>query len=178
MPKMTMNFEVRKTNELGGLQVGDTISFHVYADQNESWIEEFQRANSNEVQQLPPADPSSVALLHAATLKTGDLMPDAELLSEDGRTIHFSDFEGKVLSSRSFSHDVLFRYFCPRMNRNFSRTRELLLQQPDAPLNLAISFYFLRSRVRQTRRADAVTRLATAAKLSDHCFLLPLRPTS
>lgn len=47
MPKMTMEFEVRDTNELRGLVVGDPIVFRIKADQNESWIEGIRRTGTN-----------------------------------------------------------------------------------------------------------------------------------
>lgn len=143
MPKMTMEFDVRDTNELHGLLAGDTIVFQVKANQNESWIEGIRRTGSNDVVQAAPADPSSGALLHAALLKPGDMMPDAELLAEDGRTVRLSDFEGKAVAFTFIFTRCPLPDYCPRMNNNFSRARELLLVGADAPSNwqfISISF--------------------------------------
>ena len=38
MPKMTMEFNVRDTNELRGLAAGDAITFKVKATEEDSWI--------------------------------------------------------------------------------------------------------------------------------------------
>jgi hypothetical protein len=102
---------MRNTNELRGLLVGDTITFQVKANQKESWIEGIQRASTNAVAPRPrlPSDPSSSSLLHVAQLQPGDLLPDAELLAEDGRTIKLSEFEGAPLPLLLSSLVVLCR---------------------------------------------------------------------
>lgn len=143
MPKMTMPFEVRNTNELKGLAVGDAIVFTIKADENDSWIEAIRRARPEDMVPAAPADPSSKALLHAAELKVGDVMPDAEIKGESGETLRLSDYAGKALAFTFIFSRCPLPDYCPRMNRNFSEARELLLQDVDAPQNwqfLSISF--------------------------------------
>jgi protein SCO1 len=143
MPKMTMAFNVRDTNELRGLQPGDAITFNVKATEEESWIENIQRASTNDLAPLPPSDPASASLLHVAQMKPGDVLPDAELLAEDGRTIRLSDFQGCALAFTFIFTRCPLPDFCPRMNQHFNRARDLLLQRPSGPTNwqfLSISF--------------------------------------
>jgi protein SCO1/2 len=143
MPKMTMAFNVRNTNELRGLKAGDAISFSVKATEEDSWIENIKLGNTNDLAPLAPADPSSAALLHIAQMKPGDLLPDAELLSEEGRAIKLSEFQGKALAFTFIFTRCPLPDYCPRMNQHFTRARELLLQQPSGPTNwqfLSISF--------------------------------------
>ena len=143
MPKMTMEFELRETNELRGLTVGDTIVFNIRATQEDSWIEGIRRAGTNDVIDASPRDPSSTALLHVATLKAGDKMPDAELLGEDGRPVRFSDFAGKAVAFTFIFTRCPLPNYCPRMSVNFSKARDLLIQNVDGPENwqfLSISF--------------------------------------
>jgi protein SCO1/2 len=143
MPKMTMEFDVRDPGQLKGLAVGDPIVFEIKADQNESWIEGIHRAGTNDLAAVAPADPASVALLHANQLKPGEELPDAELLSEEGRAVRFSDFRGKAVAFTFIFTRCPLPDYCPRMSKNFSRTRELLVQRNDAPSNwqfLSISF--------------------------------------
>ncbi len=143
MPQMTMEFNVRNTNEVRGFQAGDAIAFRVRANQQESWIEDLKRIGTNELTAPLAADPPSATLLHAAQLKPGDLLPDAELLTEDGRTIRFSDFAGQALAFTFIFTRCPMPDFCPRMNQNFSRARELLRNNPAAPAHwqfLSISF--------------------------------------
>jgi protein SCO1/2 len=143
MPKMTMEFDVRDTNELRGLRVGDAITFRVRANQSESWIEGIKKATTNDLAPLPPSDPSSAALLHIAQLKPGDVLPDAEVLTENGRTIKLSEFQGRALAFTFIFTRCPLPDFCPRMNQHFGRARETLLQRPGGPTNwqfLSISF--------------------------------------
>jgi len=143
MPKMTMEFNVRNTNELRGLRPGDAVAFHVKASQEESWIEGLKKIGTNELVHPLPADPPSAALLHVAQLKPGDLMPDAELLGEDGHPVKLSDYKGRALAFTFIFTRCPLPDFCPRMNLNFSRARELLLANESGTTNwqfLSISF--------------------------------------
>lgn len=128
MPKMTMEFDLRDTNELRGLSAGDTIAFKVIATEEESWIEGLRRVSTNEIPQAPVAAPSSASILRASQLKPGELLPDAELLAEDGRALKLSDFEGQALAFTFIFTRCPLPNFCPRMNQNFYRAREVLLQ--------------------------------------------------
>jgi protein SCO1/2 len=143
MPKMTMAFNVRNTNELQGLKVGDAISFKVRATIEESWIEDIHPTTAADLAPAPPSDPSASSLLHVAQMKPGDVLPDAELLAEDGRTIKLSDFQGKALAFTFIFTRCPLPDYCPRMNQNLGRARELLQQKPNGPTNwqfLSISF--------------------------------------
>jgi protein SCO1/2 len=143
MPKMTMTFNVRDTNDLRGLQVGDAITFNVKATGEDSWIENIRRAGTNDLAPLPPSDPSSTSLLHIGQLRPGEMMPDAPLLAEDGRTIRLSEFQGRALAFTFIFTRCPLPDYCPRMNQHFNRARDLLLQRPGGPTNwqfLSISF--------------------------------------
>ncbi len=143
MPKMTMEFEVRDPGELKGLAVGDTIFFQLKADQDQSWVEGIRRAGSNDPASAGPSDPSSMALLHASQLKPGDVLPDAELMSEEGRAVRFSQFRGKAVAFTFIFTRCPLPDYCPRMSKNFGRAREILVERSDAPTNwqfLSISF--------------------------------------
>ena len=144
MPKMTMEFDVRATNELTGLKPGDAITFSVRATEEESWIENIRPATTNDMAPLPPDQSSSpAALLHVAKMKPGDVLPDTDLLAEDGRAIKLSDFKGRALAFTFIFTRCPLPDFCPRMNQHFNRAREILLRQTEGPTNwqfLSISF--------------------------------------
>ena len=143
MPKRTMDFDVRDTNELRGLAVGDTIAFNVRANAEESWIEDIHRATTNDVLAPGPTDPSSATILNAAKLKEGDNFPDAELIAEDGRTVHMSDFAGKAIAFTFIFTRCPLPDYCPRMNQHFRRVREKLLTDQPALTNwqfISVSF--------------------------------------
>lgn len=143
MPKMTMAFNVRDTNELRGLKPGDAITFVVKATDDDSWIEKIRPTTTNDMAPLPPSDPASAALLNIAQMKPGNVLPDAELLAEDGRTIKLSEFKGKALAFTFIFTRCPLPDYCPRMNQHFTRARELLAQRSGGPTNwqfLSISF--------------------------------------
>lgn len=129
MPRMTMEFDVRNTNELRDLQIGDTITFQVVATEEESWIEHIRRASTNAALPSASVEPNAASILHASQLKPGQLLPDVELLAENGRTVKLSDFEGQVLAFTFIFTRCPLPNFCPRMNQNFYRAREILLRE-------------------------------------------------
>ena len=144
MPKMTMEFTVRDTNEFRGLAVGDLVAFRVRATEQESWVEQLHRTEAGASVSTPaPADPATASLISAAQLKQGDPFPDAELLSEDGRPVKFSGFKGAALAFTLIFTRCPLPDFCPRMNQGFRRAREILMERTGAPTNwqfLSISF--------------------------------------
>jgi protein SCO1/2 len=143
MPQMTMESDVRDTNELRGLLAGEAITFEVKATGQESSIEDIPRIHTNEWRAPVSADPTASSLLRIASLKPGEVLPDAEFLAEDERVVKLSDFEGSALAFTFIFTRCPLPDFCPRMNRHFWRARERLLQQRGGPNNwqfLSISF--------------------------------------
>lgn len=142
MPKMTMEFAVKNTNELRGLATGDVITFRVRANETESWVEEI-RPTTGAAPAAVDAGPTPSQVLHAPQLHPGDAVPDFELLSETGAPVRLSDFKGRAVAFTFMFTRCPLPDYCPRMNLNFGRAREILVQRSDAPLNwqfLSISF--------------------------------------
>jgi protein SCO1/2 len=140
MMEMTMDFPVKSTNELAGVSPGDQITFTLVVRTNEDWIENIQRIGR---QALTAAKAASSSDTEIHELKPGDLMPDNELIAENNQRIRFSDFRGRALAFTFFFTRCPLPDFCPRMNRNFSEARNLILSAPGAPTNweiLSISF--------------------------------------
>ena len=184
MPKMTMEFSVRDTNGLRGLSVGDTVTFQVRANEQESWVEAIRRVEAGAPVPTPaPSDPATASLIHAGQLKPGDLFPDAELLSEDGRPVKFSDFRGTALAFTLIFTRCPLPDYCPRMNQQFRQARELLLQRAGTPTNwqfLSISFdpefdtpEVLRNHARRYRHDNPDRWLFAAAPLKVLATLAP-----
>jgi protein SCO1/2 len=137
MAAMTMDFSVRDPNALNALSPGDEITFNLVVSADADWIENIQRTGSS----TAPAPPTWRVV--AAELKPGDELPDCEFTSENGRVVHFSDFRGRAVAFTFFFTSCSLPEFCPRMNRNFSEARMLLLADTNAPANwefLSISF--------------------------------------
>jgi protein SCO1 len=138
MPKMTMELNVRDTNELRGLVLDDEITFRLIATADTHWIENIQRVGH--VASAPELPKTNRIIIE---LRPGDLLPDAAMTAEDGRTIHFSDFRGQAVAFTFIFTRCPLPDFCPRMGGNFARTRELLRAGTNAPANwqlLSLSF--------------------------------------
>lgn len=141
MPAMTMEFNVRNTNELSGISVGDTVTFRLTATEETHWIDQVKKVASptnSVLATTPPITPSQTG-----ELKPGDLLPDYELISETGKAIHFSDFRGKAVAFTFIFTRCPLPDYCPRMGNHFAKARELILANTSAPTNwqfLSISF--------------------------------------
>jgi len=141
MPAMTMEFNVRNTNELNGISVGDTVTFRLTATEETHWIDQVSKvasATNRGAESKPQITPSQIA-----ELRPGDLLPDYELIAETGKAIRFSDFRGKAVAFTFIFTRCPLPDYCPRMGNNFVKTRELILANTSAPTNwqfLSISF--------------------------------------
>jgi len=141
MPAMTMEFNVRDTNELSGIAVGDLVRFRLTATEETHWIDRVSKIASTT--NFAPATKAQISPTQIAELKPGDLLPDSELIAESGRTIRFSDFRGKALAFTFIFTRCPLPDYCPRMGNNLAQTRELILANTHAPTNwqfLSISF--------------------------------------
>jgi protein SCO1/2 len=141
MPAMTMEFNVRDTNELKGIVVGDTVRFRLTATDDTHWIDQILKLASatNNATIETPRRPVG----RTAELKPGDSMPDYELIAEDGKRRRFSDFRGQALAFTFIFTRCPLPDFCPRMGKNFAQARDLTLAATNAPANwqfLSVSF--------------------------------------
>ena len=137
MAAMTMAFPVRDTNALNGLSPGDEITFKLVVSADDDWIEDIQRTGTTNALVSPAWH------VVPAELNVGDELPDAEFTSETGQPVRFSDFRGRAVAFTFFFTSCPLPDFCPRMNKNFSEARTLLLADTNAPANwqlLSISF--------------------------------------
>ena len=141
MPAMTMEFNMRDTNELGGLRTGDAITFRLTVTDGTHWIDMVRKTG---VTTNDAADPSHrLTAPKIRELKPGDLLPDCKLLAENGKPIYFSDFRGKAIAFTFFFTRCPLPDYCPRMGNNFAKARELVRATEHAPTNwlcLSISF--------------------------------------
>ncbi|MDB6040344.1 MAG: electron transport protein SCO1/SenC [Verrucomicrobiales bacterium] len=124
MPQMTMEFTVLDSEELNGISPGDEISFHLIVTDESHWIDTIRPLKSSPGKTSQPWDPTAVN--QSIALKPGQTMPDHEFLSEDGKTLRFSDFRGKVVAFTFIFSRCPLPDFCPRMSKNFEQARALL----------------------------------------------------
>ena len=144
MPKMTMTFTVRQTNELRGLSEGDSVSFRLVATETDHWIDSLRPFGSaSAAVPAPPVAGVGVSDAVSAHLHSGDLLPAFTFTDDEGHAGNLTDYRGRAVAFTFVFTRCPLPDFCPRMSRHFSRARELLLARPEAPTNwqfLSISF--------------------------------------
>lgn len=140
MPAMTMDFPVKDTNELAGISPSDEISFKLVVRENGDWVEGVHFI-AHRVENV--TNNTYVFHVPSAELEPGDLLPDYEFTTENGGKIRFSAFRGQVVAFTFFFTSCPLPDYCPRMSKNFSEARKLILAITNAPANwqlLSISF--------------------------------------
>ena len=157
-----MDFPVDDSDELKDLGPGDKITFTLNVTQDRDWVSNIRRighTNSSMTGTMTMDDTG------VPKLKPGDTVPDGELIAEDGRHIHLSDFRGKAVALTFFFTRCPLPNYCPLMNRNFSQTRDSLLADSTGPTNwefLSISFD---SEFRPTNKPFQLRRLLPSQQL-------------
>lgn len=121
MGAMTMGFDVLDFSETKGLQPGDVLSFRLCVAGNRAWIEHIMKTGARAAPLITTAPPEATRELGA-----GDLMPDAELVDQSGKKIHFLDFRGSALVVTFIYTGCPLPTYCPLMNRNFEAAQNLL----------------------------------------------------
>src|ERR1700685_1756753 len=122
MPAMTMPFDIKDTNELRGIHVGDTISFQLNVLSTDAWIEHLTNLNV----------PSALPQLSAASglrvvrdvdpLAVGDLLPEYHFTNQLGQAISTKDFLGQPFAFTFFFTRCPYPTFCPLLSSNFEAT--------------------------------------------------------
>jgi protein SCO1/2 len=139
MPAMTMPFDVRDTNELTGLEAGNSVSFRMIVTDTDGWIDHIVKTGTA-TNTLPEG-------LHRVRdvepLNEGDLLPEYQFINQFGKVFNTADFKGKALAITFLFTRCPFPTFCPFLSNSFGDTQKKLLAMNNAPTNwhlLAISF--------------------------------------
>ena len=142
MPAMTMPFEVRNTNELRGLQAGDTIRFQMVVTDNDAWIEHVTKLTAARATGLP-SRPAFRLARDVDPLQVGDMLPDYHFTNELSQAVSTKQLKGQAFAFTFFFTRCPYPTFCPLMSGNFEAAEKKLLAMPNAPTNwhlFSISF--------------------------------------
>lgn len=142
MAAMTMPFDVRDTNELAGLEAGDTVSFRMMVTDTDGWIDQITRLNVTRSNILPTTGPFRF-VRDVDPLNIGDPLPEYHFTNQLGQAVSLSQFRGQALAITFIFTRCPFPTFCPLMAGNFEKVQQQLLATPNAPTNwhlLTISF--------------------------------------
>lgn len=120
MPSMAMPFEVRNEQEIAKLAIGNAISFRLNVTQRDSWIDQVQKIDLDQVH-LPSVMPPLVQTTDfSPRLHEGDRIPDFQLVNQDGQPITQEAFRGHPLVLTFVFTRCPIPNFCPLMSRNFA----------------------------------------------------------
>ena len=143
MEAMTMDFDVKKTNELARIKVGDQIKADMVVTEDDGWLENIVRTGEAPVAVTGDTNQGiSFSKSRDVELSVGDPIPDYAFVNEEGKPIRFSDFKGQALGITFIFTRCPFPTFCPRMTSNFEKVAADLAK-PGGPTNwhlLSISF--------------------------------------
>lgn len=123
MEAMTMLLDVRPTNALTGIQIGDQFTFRLLTTDTDAWIDNLKRTGLN-ISQPQSLDADSVVV--DEELKPGDPLPDCVLTNQLGRPIRLSEFRGRALAFTFIFTRCPLPTYCPRMNNNLAAAQKAL----------------------------------------------------
>src|SRR5438477_5088509 len=123
MPGMTMEFKIKNDADLEIMKPGDQITGTLVVADISSWVEITSIAEGGA--QLTP---TSVV---PGEPKPGDAIPDFQLLNQDGRPIHLSQYLGKALALTFVYTRCPQPDQCTLMSNNFAAIDRQLQPQPD-----------------------------------------------
>ncbi|MGA1238670.1 MAG: SCO family protein [Limisphaerales bacterium] len=142
MMAMTMPFEVRDTNEMVGVEVGDRLVFRMKVTQTDGWIEGLEKVGHDPT--VAPElrkGPRVVPLVDP--LYVGDVVPDCTLTNQFGEPFQLHSLRGQVVGLTFFFTRCPYPTFCPRTTAQFGEVAEALAQDATGMTNwhlLQISF--------------------------------------
>lgn len=125
MMAMTMPFEVRDTNEMAGVEVGDQLVFRMRVTQTDGWIEGLEKVGHDPT--VAPElrkGPRVVPLVDPLYL--GDMVPDCTLTNQFGEGFQLHSLRGQVVGLTFFFTRCPYPTFCPRTTAQFGEVAEVL----------------------------------------------------
>jgi protein SCO1/2 len=138
MDAMTMNFDVRDTNELTSLAAGDTVSFRMTVTDTDGWIDQIKKLGSApvDVATTKPSLPPGIRILRDVDpLSVGDALPDYRFTNQLGQPVNLAQFRGQALAFTFIFTRCPFPTFCPLMSNNFRAVQDALAKMPNTPTN-------------------------------------------
>jgi len=122
MAAMTMPYQVAPGVDLSGVEPGDRIEARVVVKPDEQyWLDRITVADSTHREKVAK---------ETKQLYPGEVVPDVELLSQDGKTIRLSDFRGKTVLLTFIYTRCPMPNFCPRLSSLFASVDRELGKDP------------------------------------------------
>ena len=123
MDAMVMPYKIKDSAQFQKLNVGDSISAEVVVQGHDYWLE-----NVKFVTPAAAAPPKSASAVHIPA--EGELVPDFELINQNGRHIRLAQYRGLTLLLTFIYTRCPFPDYCPRVNHEFATIDAQLRAQP------------------------------------------------
>lgn len=139
MAAMTMPFDVKDTNELAGLEVGDRVAFRMTVTDKDGWIDQLKKieggaTNAPKANVLPSTN-GFTFVRDADPLEIGDAMPDYHFTNQVGQAVSFGQMRGQAFAFTFVFTRCPYPTFCPLMSNNFRDVQNALLKMSNGPTN-------------------------------------------
>jgi protein SCO1 len=142
MDAMTMPFDVKDTNELTGLEPGDSVSFRMLVTERDGWIDQVRKLNAAGSNAPPTSGPFRL-VREVEPLEIGDPLPEYRFTNQLGQPISTAQFTGRAVAINFLFTRCPFPTFCPLTANNFAETQQKLKRANPAVTNwqlLTLSF--------------------------------------
>ena len=127
MDAMVMPYRLADPGIMSELHPGDTITADVLVDQISADPEGgYKNARLTNIVVVAQAKPDYKPAVQYHVPAAGDQVPDFALLNQSGKTIHMSQFKGRVVLMTFIYTRCTLADFCPRMSRNFAEIDKAL----------------------------------------------------
>ncbi len=125
MAAMTMPYAVKDPDGFQRVQPADVIRADVIVEQPGKFWLEHVTVIGKAAGRVPAEGPAPQVLM------IGDKVPDVPMVNQDGKTLHFGQFKGKVVLLTFIYTRCPFPDYCPLLSRQFAVIQKELAKNPD-----------------------------------------------
>lgn len=127
MGAMAMPYKLKDPGIMSELHAGDHITATLLVDTDSDGP---HNPRLDQIVVTSQASPDYKPMKEYHVPQPGDAVPDFQLTSQSGKSIHFDQFKGKVLLITFIYTRCPIEDFCPRMNKNFAQIDKALASDP------------------------------------------------
>ncbi len=128
MPAMTMAYKVKEARLFDGIAPGDLITATLVVSLNDAYLTQVRKVGEAPLEN--PAAESPSASSGVELLKTGEAVPDAPFIDQDGKAVAFSSFKGSTVVMTFIYTRCPLPTFCPLMDQHFAAIQKALKADP------------------------------------------------
>jgi protein SCO1/2 len=125
MAAMTMPYAVKDADGFRRVQPADVIRANVVVEQpGKFWLEHLTVIGK-------AAGQGPAAGATPQVLRVGDKVPDVPMVNQDGKTLHFAQFKGRVVLLTFIYTRCPFPDYCPLLSSQFATIQKELAKNPN-----------------------------------------------